>query len=352
MNPWSALHEFATAWYARLDSPNFQWSELQPSDITAENMGVPYCKTHADQFRKNIGSAAQDCYALAAILDRINDILGLASAVYDRWQDLWQCSPVSSPSEKDREWFRLAFRQLALLSGSNEYPFVGFPQTLQLTSYLGCFFVRPAPDKEVKQSLSISANGRAQFSGYTSADLNHPCRHFSFSIAQNKAQDILTAAVRYCNQCFDPNDIVFDAGGWNMVLSSEEGNRYRFCGHLFGRTKPEESSFSERLRYAMGMSDLFGIDGNARSYSKLRRITLHCEEIAHRQDEDVPEYERSQSQLMIDRTFKTIEVTLSHEDNSKAFFRWEHPVSVCALLDDVSDPLFFQVNDVAAEDVV
>lgn len=353
MTPFLRLHEFAMAWLDRWESPDFEWSELSPSDITPEAMGLPYCRSHGERLRAEFGSAVLNSYTF---LDNTNDILGLAALLYERWQSIWQRPSDPFPSEQDREWFRLVFRRLALLTGTNQYPFAGSLQTLRLTSCVGCFFSPPAPDKEVKQILLISSNCSVVLQGFAYADVKRPCRHICFSVSENAVQRIFAAAVHYCNECFDPANIILDAGGWDMDLSSEEGGQYRFSGYLWGTPGSAESDFSELLRSCLGRSDLFGIDGEPRSYSKLDRITLRYEETysvpsAYRQEDDMPECRKEYACLVIDRGSQMIETTLTKSDGSRAVFRCERPNDVSDLLDKVSDPLFFQVNDTAAEDM-
>jgi len=353
MTSFPRLHEFAIAWRDRWESPDFQWSELSPSDITPETMRLPYCPSHAERLRTEFGSAVLNS---STFLDNTNDFLGLAALLYERWQNIWQRPSDHLPSEEDREWFRLVFRRLALLTGTNQYSFTGSLQTLRLTSCAGCFFSTPAPDKEVKQILLISSNGSVLFQGYAYADRKHPCRRICFSVSENAVQRIFAAAVHYCNECFDPSHIIFDVGGWNIELSSKEGGQYRFSGYLWGTPGSAESDFSELLRSCLGRSDLFGIDGEPRSYSKLDRITLRYEETysvpsAYRWEDDVPEYQEGSARLVIDRGSGTVETTLTKSNGSRAVFRYERPDYVSDLLDGVSDPLFFQVNDAAAADV-
>lgn len=353
MTPFPKLHEFAIAWRDRWESPDFPWSELSPSDIAPETVGLPYCPSHAERLRAEFGSAAlNDC----TFLDSTNDCLGLVALLYERWQSICQRPSNPFPSEQDREWFRLVFRRLALLTGTNQYPFAGSLQTLWLVSCAGCFFSPPAPDKEVKQRLWISSNGSVVLQGFAYADVKRPCRHICFSVSENAVQRIFAAAVHYCNECFDPAHVVLDAGGWDLELSSKEGGQYRFSGYLWGTPGSAESDFSELLRSCLGRSDLFGIDGEPRSYSRLDRITLRYEETysvprAYRREEDVSECRGGSARLVIDRGSGTIETTRTKSDGSRAVLRYERPAYVSDLLDGVSDPLFFQVNDTAAEDV-
>lgn len=354
MTPFPKLHEFAVVWRDRWESPDFQWSELRPSDITPKTMGLPYCPSHAERLHAEFSvSALDNC----TFLDSTNDVLGLSALLYERWQDIWQRPPDSLPSEEEREWFRLVFRRLALLTGTNQYPFAGSLQTLWLVSCAGCFFSPPAPDKEVKQRLLISSDGSVVLQGFAYADVKRPCRHICFSVSENAVQRIFAAAVHYCNECFDPTNVILDAGGWNMELSSEEGGQYRFSGYLRGTSGSAEYDFSELLRSCLGRSDLFGIDGKPRSYSKLDRITLWYEETysvpsAYSREGDVPECLEESACLVIDRSSGTVETTFTKSDGSRAVFRYERPDYVSDLLDGVSDPLFFQVNDTAAKDVV
>lgn len=353
MAPFPKLHEFAIAWSERLQSPDFQWSKLSPSDITPETMMLPYCPSHAERLRAEFSASALDN---CTFLDNTNDCLGLVALLYERWQNIWQRPSDHLPSEEDREWFRLVFRRLALLTGTNQYPFAGSLQTLWLVSCAGCFFSPPAPDKEVKQRLWISSDGSVVLQGFAYADIKRPCRHLCFSVSENAVQRIFAAAVHYCNECFDPAHVILDAGGWDLELSSEEGGQYRFSGYLWGTPGSAESDFSELLRSCLGRSDLFGIDGEPRSYSKLDRITLRYEETysvpsAYRREDDAPEYREGAARLVIDRGSGTVEATLTKSDGSRAVFRYERPDYVSDPLDGVSDPLFFQVNDAAAADV-
>ena len=192
--------------------------------------------------------------------------------------------------------------------------------------------------------------------GFAYADVKRPCRHICFSVSEDAVQRIFAAAVHYCNECFDPAHVILDAGGWDLELSSKEGGQYRFSGYLWGTPGSAESDFSELLRSCLGRSDLIRIDGEPRSYSRLDRITLRYEETysvphAYRREEDVPECREGSARLVIDRGSGTIETTRTKSDGSRAVLRYERPAYVSELLDGVSDPLFFQVNDAAAEDV-
>ena len=88
MVPFPKLHEFAVTWCERLDRPDFQWSELRPSDITPESIGFPCQSSYAEQFRAEYGPAAQDSHTLSAVLDNVDNLFELVAVLYERWQEI------------------------------------------------------------------------------------------------------------------------------------------------------------------------------------------------------------------------------------------------------------------------
>lgn len=350
MNAWPKLYPWATEWIQRFQDPSFQWSNLKPEDMDSKDLGFLYRPEYTIKFREAYDAAADYSFVLKKNLNFIQEEPYLASCLYDRWQQLWSRHSEHLPDENDRAWFLLAFQRLALLGSENRLTFHGVPKELWLTSTAGSFLSPPKPSDEIKQILFLNSAGQVCFWAYCASAPHHSSRQLSFSIPPENAQRILTEAVHYCTGSLDPSHIVFDGGQWNMELSNESNQEFRFASWLSYDHDSEESRFSQLLRSSLGMSDLLAIDGERRTFSKLQRLVLDCTETvsvpaAYRHEEDVPEYTVYHEGLTLDRISGTLERTLDDTE----YHRYLFPEKVCQILDYISSPLFFQICDIPEE---
>ncbi len=117
-------------------------------------------------FSKRYGNAVNNYGELKKIIDYINDIELLGSAIYSRWRyfNHWAYDGEEILELKNRSWFILALNRLVILSAERPFIFKGIPKTIHIVSSNICYGPCPEPTDEVEQHLTISSEGQVKFS--------------------------------------------------------------------------------------------------------------------------------------------------------------------------------------------
>lgn len=83
-------------------------------------------------FEQLYGKAVHDYEELDKIIDDVTDISLLGSTIYSRWRyfNHWAYTGEEILEFKNRSWFILALRRLAILTGKNTFIFEGTPKKI------------------------------------------------------------------------------------------------------------------------------------------------------------------------------------------------------------------------------
>ena len=216
-------------------------------------------------FSEKYGNAANDSEALDKIIDSVDNIPLLGSAIYSQWRyfNHWAYSGAEILEPQKRAWFILALSRLALLSGDNPFIFQGEPQKIRIISNCIGYDPCPEPEKEVEQRLTINADGQVWFSAYNFCDgFDHhkKARSQMCKIDKTTATNMLTSIARYFSDEYDEL-FATDIGDWVMEITNTEGNVYKFRGSLCADFAVDGIDLSDLVRETLGMDDLYVFDG-------------------------------------------------------------------------------------------
>ena len=132
-------------------------------------------------------------------------------------------------------------------------------QKIRIISNNICYGPEPSPTDEVEQHLTISANGRVWFTGYSYAGgfgKYKITRKNQFSIEKTIVDEILNLFSKYCESeyilCY-----ATDIGMWKIEITDADNNEYIFKGSLCGGVSVDNIDLSNYIRKNILIKNLF-----------------------------------------------------------------------------------------------
>lgn len=173
MTDMKAIHEFAVKWCDKFRDQKINYIELVDHFMADDCAALGFEMDCGHAFEAQYGSAVYDHAALDRVIDDVDDIPLLGSAIYSRWRyfNHWAYSGSEILEPENRAWFILALSRLANITGDNPFLFQGILQKIRIVSNCIGYGPRPEPDDEVEQHLTINAEGRVWFSSYKFGDV-------------------------------------------------------------------------------------------------------------------------------------------------------------------------------------
>lgn len=232
----TAIHEFAKKWCDKFRDPKINYIELVDHFMADDCDALGFKMDCGRSFKERYGKAAHDYEALDRIIDEIEDIQLLGSAIYSMWRyfNRWAYRSEEILSPESRAWFILALSRLANLTGENPCILRGTLRKICTISNDICHGTFPKPDDEIEQRLAINAEGYVWFSSYKLGDIPgkyQKVRTRNFKIDQTMTGKIFGVFSSYFSNEYSE---VFgtDVGDWIMKPTNTEGEIYRFfCSH-------------------------------------------------------------------------------------------------------------------------
>lgn len=206
---------------------------------------------------------------LDKVIDDINDVALLGSAIFSHWRYVTHWDDYSSLlDEEHRPWFITAFGRLAVITEEEDvsaFIFEGRLQKIQLISNNICFGPCPEPDDEVEQHLTITADGHVCLSRYRFGAIGvgkyELIEKQSYSVTTEAVNEIMAAVSDYFGDEHDI-DFVTDVGSWDLMLTNTDGHTFKATGSLCYDLQTASGGLSEIIRSKLERSDLFAFDGN------------------------------------------------------------------------------------------
>lgn len=269
-----AVHDFATKYY-----------ELYSSSDTLEYQVE---ERFADQcfgfgFKMDCGDAIERVYPNMNILDdnmtfskvarQIEDIGLLGSAIFSKYRYVTHWAYCDSLlSERNKEWFKMAFKRLQELT--NEVEFVDFTEDsrghmpcfkgildrIQLISDGMCYGPCPEPEDEIEQHLTIRKDGRVWFSGYNFGRCkgkNVVGRRIQYKMSQDNANRIFNLFNKRFSKLYIEN-YVTDIGSWDLKLTNTNGEEFYYSGSMCGEIECEGIDLTKLLQDELNIEDVWG----------------------------------------------------------------------------------------------
>ncbi len=276
MTDMKSIHEFAEKWCDKFRDQKINYIELVDHFMADDCAALGFEMDCGHAFEERYGQAVHDHEALDRIIDDVDDIPLLGSAIYSRWRyfNHWAYSGTEILEPENRAWFILALSRLANITGDNPFIFQGTLQKIRIVSNGICYGPCPEPDDEVEQHLTINAEGRVWFSSYNFGEV--PGKYQKANARNFKIDHTVTDHIFRAFSLYFGNEYteVFatDIGDWLMELTNTEGKTYRFRGSLCADFDFEGDDLSDLIRDGLGMDNLYVFDGN----NKPDKITRIC----------------------------------------------------------------------------
>ena len=271
------VHEFAVKWCDKFRDQKTNYIELVDHYLADDCEALGFEMDCGHTFSEKYGDAASDNEALDKIIDDVDDIPLLGSAIYSRWRyfNHWAYSGAEVLEPKNRAWFILALSRLALLTGDNPFVFQGEPQKIRIVSNNICYGLPPEPEDEVEQHITINAEGRVWFSAYNFGEgfgRYKKARSQIYKIDKAVADKVLNSVASYFSGEYDEL-FATDIGVWLMNITNVDGKVYKFRGSLCADFEVDGIDLSDLIRDALGMNDLYVFDGNNKP-DRVERIAV------------------------------------------------------------------------------
>ena len=271
------VHEFAVKWCDKFRDQKTNYIELVDHYLADDCEALGFEMDCGHTFSEKYGDAASDNEALDKIIDDVDDIPLLGSAIYSRWRyfNHWAYSGAEVLEPKNRAWFILALSRLALLTGDNPFVFQGEPQKIRIVSNNICYGLPPEPEDEVEQHITINAEGRVWFSAYNFGEgfgRYKKARSQIYKIDKAVADKVLNSVASYFSGEYDEL-FATDIGDWVMEITNVDGKVYKFRGSLCADFEVDGIDLSDLIRDALGMNDLYVFDGNNKP-DRVERIAV------------------------------------------------------------------------------
>lgn len=271
------IHEFAVKWCDKFRDQKINYIELVDHYMADDCAALGFEMDCGHAFTEKYGDAASNSETLDRIIDDVDDIPLLGSAIYSRWRyfNHWAYSGAEILEPKNRAWFILALSRLALLTGNNPSIFQGEPQKIRIVSNNICYGPPPKSEDEVEQNITINAEGRVWFSAYAFGEgFGHyqKARSKIYKIEKAVATKVLNSVARYFSNEYDEL-FATDIGDWILEITNTDGEIYKFRGSSCSDFEVDGVDLSDLVREALGMDDLYVFDGNNKP-DRVDRITV------------------------------------------------------------------------------
>lgn len=271
------IHEFAVKWCDKFRDQNINYIELVDHYMADDCDALGFEMDCGHAFSEKYGDAASNSEALDRIIDEVDDIPLLGSAIYSQWRyfNHWAYSGEEILEYKNRAWFIMALSRLALLTGNNPFIFQGEPKKICIISNNICYGPPPELEDEVEQHITINVEGRVWFSAYNFGEgfgRYNKARSKNYKIEKAVAEKVLNSVASYFSGEYDEL-FATDIGDWVMEITNTDGVIYKFRGSLCADFEVEGIDLSDLIREALGMDDLYVFDGNNKP-DRVDRITV------------------------------------------------------------------------------
>ncbi len=349
MSELSSPSEFAIKWLEKFKNPLTEYRELIGIEFSKDCEMLGFKMDSGYSFYTAYGEAAFNVEKLDAIIDQVDDIYLLGSAIYSRWRyfNHWAYEGKEITQAENRAWFIVALHRLAALSGAGPVVFCGEIKKLHLISnaYTGAAPLYGA--QEMEQRITIDTEGQVDFAAYNCIAMGEDgecLRQESFVIAPAEAKRLLTAIAAYFSECYEVV-YAFDTGQWMLELTNTDGETFCVQGSLCNEFLADGIDLSDLLRETLDRYDLYAFDGKKRS-DIITRVSLHYQKgvkatsVENRTDgnRDIPvDYEE---EVVVDRATGTLSVVQKQAPDKVIERRYQLKDRVAQLLNEFDEQSF------------
>lgn len=271
------VHNFAVKWLDKFRNQEICYIELAGHYLDEDCDALGFEMDSGKEFSERYGSGVYDYKELKKMIDHVNDIELLGSAIYSRWRyfNHWADDGKEILEDGNRSWFILVLKRLLVLSAENNAVFKGVPKTIHIVS--NDIYCWPGPEliNEVGQHLTISAKGQVKFSSFNfgyGMEKYEIGRSKEFNIEEPVAEKILNAVGKYfSNEYIEV--FATDIGDWKLEIINTDGESYLFRGSLCADFEIDGIDLSNLIRDEIDIKILYVFDGNDKP-DKVEKITI------------------------------------------------------------------------------
>ena len=114
------INAFANKWLLKFNDENINYLELVENDFGDECFALKFEMGCGHSFAEKYGRAFDNVEELKKVIENINDINLLGSAIFSKWRyfNHWAYSGEEILKEENREWFILSLNRLAFYQNS------------------------------------------------------------------------------------------------------------------------------------------------------------------------------------------------------------------------------------------
>ena len=337
------IFNFAVKWARKFRNPRTTSNEIVCSmEMSDDCFALGFEMDQGHSFIRRYGRAWRKSSELKKIINEIEDISILGSAIHSKWRyfNHWADYTEDILDQENKEWFLLALGRLAVLAQ-------GKVKKLRLVSNnLG--FISPEDDgREAEQHITMNSGGMVWFSAYNYRFDRLNCsssyektRNKSWKIKESVANQVLEDISKFFASDYDEM-FACDAGDWTLELTNAEGIVFKYKGSSIYNPKIEEQNLSGLIREVLGMDDLFAFDGKARD--RVERVSVDYRRVT-KAEPRLRTAKTYTEKLVIDRESGTLEY-IQQSDDSQISRKYRVGEKIEAILDDLDeDELFGEVE--------
>jgi len=228
-------------------------------------------------------------------------------------------------------------------------PFKGTAVKMQLVSNGICYGPCPMVNDEVEQRVTITPT-HIWVSRYTYGDgFNYGLQQkFNGRIARENGEAILAELGTYFSDENNLDAFATDVGSWELILTNEEGDAFKFFGSLIS-LNTELDSICDDMRERLDMPFLFLFNGDDRQ-DKITRLTIEYSrttKIKSNPEHNVP-YEfvtwNYAEKITIDRESETLEYFRRIGEECDTTWKYHVAEGVPHFLDDIDIDMFDDIE--------
>lgn len=205
---------------------------------------------------------------LKKIIERVDDVDLLGSAVYSHWRYVTHRSEGESLlDENHRAWMITALKRMCELTGNGVCLFQGTLKKMRLISNNLCYGPKPDDDEIIEQHLTVNDRGYVWLSLYT---IDGERKREYLKLKEEDVKAIFAEVTAYFS-VYRNIFWVTDIGTWDLKLTNLDGSTYHYEGPL-ECMQGELSRISDRLREGLHREDIFGFDGMTFGISEIEMV--------------------------------------------------------------------------------
>ena len=356
-----SIQIFAEKWLTKFRNETSMGFDLADHFLADDCQALGFQMDCGHTFAEKYDCADHCWEDLAGVIDQVDDIELLGSAIYSQWSYFnHQAGPGERITEDaNRKWFIIAFDRLLTLAKGRAL-FHGRIQKFRLVSSVLCYRPMPEPDDEVEQELMLDCNGQVWFSAYNFGSPETPAQKIKenhFAIDADTAENLLAYVADYFGHAHE-SFLFTDVGMWQLELTNTDGKTYRFDGSMGAEILVGEVELSALIRKNLAMGELLVFDGNHKQ-DRINRIAVDYHrgtkiKLKMCQDEEIYKYGTWDytERLMIDRATETLEHTQIIGSGCKISHRYEIEGGIEDLLDSFFYDDFFSYIEGTPDDAI